>query len=368
MNSASPVDTLIGLCRADLIGRRVEWMPVDEELVQSAVSHGLVGLLHRALAGVEHLPMDLRHAAIAHASANIALSAELISIVRALKDADVDSIALKGPALAGRAYGHIYVRDSSDLDILVRREDLARAKTILTKLGYRRKESADETYHLTFVRQDDESVVEIHWALTSEMERVRIDADGIWARTEEVLVQGEPVRTLGLEDTILYLCIHGFKHRWNCLKWVSDVAYLLHRETSMNWEALLERARQCGCLRILRIGLLLVSTTFRIALPPNIEAEARADRTAVRLIGKFARALTGGTAIGEIEAMIYEIHARERFPDRAALLWRLIDHIVRPTSEDGPMTSSILVLALKRPFRLCRTYGFGWLRPMFRLR
>ena len=71
------------------------------------------------------------------AARNILLYADLARALRALSDAGAPVIVLKGAALASTVYPSIAHRPMGDVDLLVRPQDLERARRTLEAAGYR---------------------------------------------------------------------------------------------------------------------------------------------------------------------------------------------------------------------------------------
>ena len=107
-----------------------------------ASRHVVVPLLARALSLREGelvsdaLSARLRAAAQEGALNSLYLTGALVEVVRAFSAAGIDAMPFKGPTLAARVYGNLSLRLYQDLDVLVRRADVARARTVLASLGY----------------------------------------------------------------------------------------------------------------------------------------------------------------------------------------------------------------------------------------
>jgi len=71
------------------------------------------------------------------AARNIRLYADLARALRALNQADVPVMVLKGAALAQTVYPRLSQRPMGDADLLVRPEDRDRARGALEAAGYR---------------------------------------------------------------------------------------------------------------------------------------------------------------------------------------------------------------------------------------
>jgi len=61
---------------------------------------------------------------------------ELLAILEALDGRGIEAIAHKGPTLSALAFGRAGVRDSVDLDLVVRERDVTAAEQVLRGRGY----------------------------------------------------------------------------------------------------------------------------------------------------------------------------------------------------------------------------------------
>jgi len=120
-----------------LASKDIDW----ERVAQTAEFHGLSPLLLRTLraAGIS-LPSDvatkMEHWNAATVRQNLYLTSELLRVHAALKERGIETIPLKGPALASQIYGDLGLRPFSDIDLLVRREQRPEAESAIKELGY----------------------------------------------------------------------------------------------------------------------------------------------------------------------------------------------------------------------------------------
>ena len=171
------------------------------------------------------------------------LTTELVGLTRLLDDAAVRAVALKGPVLAHACYDEPAHRMMSDLDLLVRRQDLSRATQVLAHAGY--IEDGDQHlracrrtfrrwYNAIGFRHPVSCVrVDLHWAFAPSGFPGRLDPDELSGRARHVLVDGYPVRSLSPEDNLRFLCAHGAKHQWSGLNWVVDICGLIQRSSGL---------------------------------------------------------------------------------------------------------------------------------------
>ena len=68
---------------------------------------------------------------------NLYMSAELLRIATLLQEKGINVLSFKGPVLSSLAYGDIALRQYVDLDILIKKQDIASAIAFLTEDGYR---------------------------------------------------------------------------------------------------------------------------------------------------------------------------------------------------------------------------------------
>ena len=185
---------------------------------------------------------QLKEQFYANAGRNALLTRELCALVDLLGSHGVPVIPYKGPVLATTVYGNLTLRQSGDLDILVRPQDAQQATTLLLSRGYRRWEHRPATLFPGFrkveelIRADGQVLVELHQKITSGTFFFPLHPGRLWARVEEVSLDNTRVRSLPPEELLVVLCVHGAKHHWSRLGWICDVAELLREYPRLGWE------------------------------------------------------------------------------------------------------------------------------------
>ena len=147
-------------------------------------------------------------------------------------------LAYKGPLLAAY-YENIGLREFHDLDLLVREEDVPRVHRQLGERGFQPRSQENwplRAHSLRFARAFDFEMtyenesgvtIDLHWALMPGFFALPAGANQIWRRAITANVGGASIQTLGPEDLVLLLCIHGTKHVWESLGWLCDVGWVL---------------------------------------------------------------------------------------------------------------------------------------------
>jgi hypothetical protein len=360
--------------RAGMIRAIVAGEPHWELLLSLAVRHGMIPLVHFHLNALRTGPREaaaaarLREYALRISAMNAYLTGELRHLLAAFEARGVGAIPYKGPALAMEAYGSVSLRYFCDLDILVRKRDYAAARDILGERGFRPYQGlglAQQSVMLRtqcnvpFTRDDDRSIVEIHWEVAARNYSRALDERGLWSRSREASFAGARVRLLAPEDLLHALCVHGSKHLWERLSWICDVAQLVGRGPQLDWDSLLDRARATGSTRLLLLGLNLADELLGATLPPNVRIEIDADARVARLTRRVLATLfaEAGPAEGMSGYFGFQLGARERLRDKL----RYFGYTLGPTDEDVAQLSLPRPLSfiyyLLRPLRLLRTGG-----------
>ena len=151
--------------------------------------------------------------------------------------------------------------------------------------------------------------------------------DGLWSRLEPVTIAG--ARTLGLSagDLLMVLCVHGWKHLWERLSWIHDVAQLLATHgDALDWEEILGRADSMDATRALITGLVLARDVAGATLPPVVERRIAADPVATSLAEKAIGAIfaNGGSAHGLVARTRFHMRSRRLRRNRASHVLGLV--------------------------------------------
>jgi hypothetical protein len=178
---------------------------------------------------------------------------------------------------------------SSDIDILVDPKDLPRAAEILSKRGFRPTIPAAESCSPAFANWHahvKESVwkgagglvVELHTRLADNPEL--IPSIGMDSELQLVSLAGYgSLPTLTTDDLFAYLCVHGATCVWFRLKWIVDLAALLHSAGgAASAERMYREARKRAAGRAPGQALLLADALGLVDLPSDLRREIDGDR------------------------------------------------------------------------------------------
>jgi hypothetical protein len=313
--------------------------PLDwHELLRLADHHGVTSLLYQKLAPLSDTVPSAALAALrksyeTNIRKSLFLTRELIRILDCLDGLGVKAIPYKGLVMSEVYYGDMALRQSGDMDLFVRKEDVARIKTVVRDFGYTPRvfvlEDAEQNYiasgyECTFDSPAGKNLLELQWALQPRFYAVDFDMDGLFERAVSATFAGHTVKTPSPEDLLLILSMHAAKHVWGRLIWLCDIAQILKR-ANLNWDWIRSQARSLGIERILHITLLLANQLLGSAVPSPLEASIGADRSARMFAEQIAISVATGVTYEEeqISYFRFMMRLRERRRDRLRFLTRL---------------------------------------------
>ena len=369
-------DRIRALLREDL-----DWI----YLFRLALLHGMMPLLYWHLGSV--CPDAVPEASLAalrkhfhkNVQRNLLLTSELLTLLDLLTLHGISAIPYKGPILAASVYGNLALRYFSDLDLLVRKQDMAKAKDLLVTEGYRLDHPLNKVQeaayirfqaHLPFSSHDGQSFVDLHSSFTPSYYAFPLDLERLWERLGPNLFGGREVLTLSPEDLLLILCVHGAKHLWARLAWICDIAEIIRVHGEIDWGQVMDQAFAVGSERALFLGLFLANALLGADLPEEIIRRVQADPVTQSLGAQVRRRLFRDAACppGALESCLFHLKVRERVWDRTRFC---LGVAMIPTVEDWmrlPLPPSLFPLYyLLRPLRLIGKYGLGLGRHPVRL-
>ena len=360
----TPTDiaTLTGLLQAEL-----DW----NYLLQAAARHGVWPLMHQHL---ERLPADsipvtvretLREAVrghVIHAQKHVRV---LHQIMEACCAVGLHPIPYKGPVLGAQLFGDFAMRQFSDLDLLVRREEARPVGACLRDMGFEPFLAAppgwaewyERTRHeYSFHHPTLDCHVELHWGAWPRFVAMPVDIHPFWEHHETVLLDGQPVPSLPLEELLFLLSLHGTKHQWVRLAWLADIAEIIRSTPALDWTHVQRLAALSRSTRFLHLGLWLAQHLLGAPVPAAVATQLTADQQVDPLARAMAANLCGGSLYmpGETDHLRFLFRALPRLRDRLRLLWGVAVEPCRDDWDCCPLPSSCVSLyAVVRPFRLC---------------
>ena len=364
------------------IARRESVEPCEalnwDYLFATAYSHGLLPLLHKHLSSApSHFLARLKRESVANTQTTLHLIGKQLRLYKLFNENKIPIALFKGPLLSQMAYGDMSLRQAGDIDVLIDRRNFRQARLLLESLGYQMTPNltpAQLESHLNFhceiqfMRDDWFTVVDLHWDLAPRSFVFKLSAEEVMSRLQSVSLAGTEVKTFGDEDLVLYLAMHGTKHLWRRLEWITCLAESIQGNPTLNWDLLIDRANRARASRILALGMRLVEKFSDVKIPAHVFATIDAEHAMQRMADDIRKQIfeTFGAA-DSTETNLYNLRVMDRKRDALVSALRAI---FVPTLTDWqalalPASLHTLYYAY-RPLRLSQVYTTSLWRRLTR--
>ncbi|GAB5447974.1 nucleotidyltransferase family protein [Gymnodinialimonas sp.] len=312
-----------------------------DEVRDAVMRHRVVALVHGAVRGQSNVPeafcewvSGMAKAQTLHA---LQLTQECIAVDKTLVAAGITPVHIKGPVLGQIAFGSVARKFSRDLDVLVVEAEAVQAIFALQEKGYRR--SGDG---LPFTQKQARAViryckdlsligpsgtlVELHWRLTN----TKALLNGIESRLERqtvTVVGATEMQTMGDEQTVLYLCVHGSSHHWMRLKWLAELAAFLHQLGPERRARILEAVATTPERNSVTAALKLCDTFLGTDYAP--EMSPRAQALYRYSVGRIDRPLVEPKRFwGDLRFIFDMLEMRHLYASPWTGIWALKAHLI----------------------------------------
>ncbi len=273
---------------------------------------------------------------------------DLCRLAQVLREAQVQAWVLKGGHLAYRYYADPLQRPMSDLDILIVEADFDRAIAAILGMGYELQAGRDDdpaSHNLANLVHPSAFHIDLHKHFESPGIGTLIPLDPVLARS--VAHPAIPsLRVFSPEDQLLHCCLHAsLHHLWRIsLIGLVDIQQILLQEPTLDWPAIVDRARQWRALPHLAATLAIVCETLATPWPPEAQRlltpalPSAVDRQRILELLRFDYSARNPAA-GEVVQRLGDLQGPMN-PGRRALrlLVRLtgaVDRAGRPTGLHG---------------------------------
>jgi len=325
-----------------------ECQPLDRTLLETidwdhltalACRHGIAPLVYHHLhemTGADVQPQGaldgLRRSYYGNVARNALLYKELNRVLDALQGIGTQVIVLKGAALAETVYPNRALRAMSDIDLLVRPEELSRVEDRLLALGYALHPHPlgiawvkAHHYHLVFVQPKAPAsaiLLEIHWHLDRPSRPFTIDIEGLWARAVPARIAGVAAWVLSPEDLLLYLCLHTCKHSLtSSLRPLCDIAAIIRQYgPTIAWGQLQTRAAHWRIAPYVYLPLHLARDVVGAAVPEACLRALQPEGFEVRLLSWATADLLAEQDAPPLLPELFRLWKGPRLRDRLALV------------------------------------------------
>jgi hypothetical protein len=263
------------------------------------------------------------------AAADLLGEAELRRVIEALGRAGIESLVLKGAALAYLYYVRPDLRPRDDTDLLVAPAARVAAHDVLVALGYQRREhvagafvSYQAIYDISRAGLTHQTI-DLHWRIANpqlfasvlEFEELRRSAVPIPAI-------GPEARGLAPAHALLLACVHRVAHHRDddLLIWLYDIHLIASALTDAEWRESADLARRRQVLTICRHGLERARVHFGTVIAGSWDDEAAGRESSAEFLRRDR---------AQLATLLSDIRSLPSWSARGRLLY---EHLVPPAS------------------------------------
>jgi len=246
-----------------------------EIILKESLYHGLTNLTYLAIKTSDRYKELIHHPAFAYlknsymvtVKDNMLKQKEFIDISNAFKTVSMPMAPIKGMALLFDVFQSDLSRPMADIDILINKNDLEKAKQLMQSLGYKvvlgnfsEEYYTDCYHHLPFFKV---FMVELHWDLAVPRPN-KIVLPELWHRVQKIEHNNTFLNILSPEDTIFSLALH--LRRFNTpfsLKPIYDIYKIMEKyDKKIDWAYISKYTRLNRLNSIIYYSLVSVKTIF----------------------------------------------------------------------------------------------------------
>lgn len=199
----------------------------------------------------------------------------------------IDVMLVKGEALGNLVYDQPWYTISLDVDLVIRAEeeeltegDRQEIMELLDGLNHERNQ---------FKQHIEYDFYEHHDITMSNV--LTVDWERIWAEAGKIQIRGYDVFVMTPEDTLLASAITSCRKRFFRLKSLCDLATIIERYPTLDWNSVINKAHAYKCNTILYTALVVTQTVLGCQLPNNVLTDLRVPRLRATLIGYLVKKL-----------------------------------------------------------------------------
>jgi hypothetical protein len=277
-----------------------------------------------------NLSKPRRYESIAQTQLQITASAQAL---QAFADAGVPAILLKGISLVERVYQAPGERTMGDIDLLIRRQDLPVAESVLRSQGYTFSDE-DQGFMPEFARDFMAEIpyckgtvcIDLHWHLVTMRwyrQTTVLDIDGIWDRAVPARIDAAPALRLCPEDEIIHLCFHtAVHHSLVHSKGYRDIVRVIRAE-GVCWNVLAGRACAWRVSTACWAALTVTKALAGDAVPASALEALGVTRWRRRLLRRFIEPAQAGHSLMAVGGKRFlAILLVDRWQDLPSVIWR----------------------------------------------
>lgn len=259
-------------------------------LVELCVGEGVAGLIYSRCCGEAEWsswPLEVREGFARHARMSTAMemarTLSLREVIDALARAGIESLLLKGAALAYTHYESPGLRVGSDEDLFISARDVRAALGVLSDLGYSIRGTLYASHQFGAVKQGIGGVtsyLDIHWRISNSPRYARfLGFEEASERSIPIAEVSRVARGLGVVDALMLACVHRAAnpdHDRDRLIWLFDIHLLVESLDGSQRSEFVALASGRRTAAVCLEGISLSQSWFGTTIPESFMAQLAA--------------------------------------------------------------------------------------------
>jgi len=301
---------LLYCCRKDAECRNrnkiieIQRSPLDWDcFLRKARENGISAVVYSRLKEIKkdcpHIPSfiykELKKDYFLNATKNSLIFEELGKVLETVRKAGLQAIILKGAVLAEKMYGNLALRPMTDVDLLVKKEDLLRLDEQLKILGYKPSDISVEdidfssTYLTTLDYRSlasNSPSFHVHWhfvnsTIPNESYIKRIKIEDIWRDAEKTKIADVETLVMAPHHLLIHLSEHALRvtHSLSKLSFFCDIDEAVnHYGERLDWERLKKESLKFNLSRMVYLSLYFTAKFLETKIPEDVLAKLKPER------------------------------------------------------------------------------------------
>jgi hypothetical protein len=152
-------------------------------------------------------------------------------LLNQFEDNEIEVVPLKGVVFAETHFGNLGARRTSDIDLLIKEQNLEEAVKMVKNLGFTTEEERiPGHFHCSYSKQLPGSeiplVVELHWDLLKES-TADFNIEEFW-QAANPQKESDYIKELTDLHSFYMIVLHGWRHNLDSLKYFLDIIHLIY--------------------------------------------------------------------------------------------------------------------------------------------
>lgn len=269
----------------------IDWNCFLKKAKDNGISAYVYSNLNKNRKSSPNIPLDiyeqLKRDYYLNALKNTLIFTALGKFLESLKNAELQVIVLKGGALAETIYGNLALRPMSDIDLLVKKEDLLSVDKQLNMLGYRPSDISvndidfSSTYLTTLDYRSsskDSISFHIHWhfinsSVPNESYINHVKIERIWQDAKKAEIANVETFVMAPHHLLIHLSEHALRvtHSFSKYSYFCDIDRVIHfYKDSLNWESLIRDSFHFKLDRMVYMSLYFTAVFLNTKVPKDV--------------------------------------------------------------------------------------------------